>query len=259
MKCFLRVIRRSSLQTISIVCLLCVSTAVYSEIEKTLKFIPDRFDFGRIKEDNGKVERMVKAINISSDTTFIISARTSCGCSAAEYSDEAIAPGDTTEVTLTYDPANRPGKFLKTARFFTGQERIGNSIKMTGTVIPSKKNLDFAYPDKAGNLRMSTLFINAGELSQNEVRPLFVGLYNDSDNPLPVSVVTDTGALEAAIMPDTIEAYGIATITLMLKGRNVPVGTTEINYKVALVNTAGCDTIVSIPVIGRFAKINLTQ
>ena len=92
-----------------------------AQMEKTLRFIPDRVDFGMVREEDGKVSRTVKAVNISSDSTFIISARTSCGCSAAEYPDSVIAPGDTTEVTLTYDPLNRPGIFLKTVRFFTVQ------------------------------------------------------------------------------------------------------------------------------------------
>ncbi len=154
------------MQAIAIASLLAISPAAYSQIEKTLKFIPDKVDFGNIKEENGKVSREVKAVNISPDTTFIISARTSCGCSAAEYSEEKLAPGDTTVVTLTYDPTNRPGKFLKTARFFTGNERIGNSIKLSGTVIPSKKNLDNAYSEKAESLRLSSILVNAGEVAR---------------------------------------------------------------------------------------------
>lgn len=241
---------RCALQAIAIVCLLALSPAAYAQMEKTLKFIPDKVDFGTIREENGKVSRKVKAVNISTDTTFIISARTSCGCSAAEYSEEKLAPGDTTIVTITYDPTNRPGKFLKTARFFTGKERIGNSIKISGTVVPSKKNLDKAYPEKAGSLRMSSLMINAGEVARTEARPLFIGLYNDSEKPLVISASTDAAALEAGIAPDTIEPFGIGTLTLMLKARNIPSTETEILYKAHLLNASTSDTITSIPVIG---------
>lgn len=246
MKDFLKK-NRHSLQAISIACFLALAPAAYSQIEKTLKFFPEKVDFGLIREENGKVSKIVKAVNISPDSTYIISSRTSCGCSAAEYSDQMLAPGDTTEVTITYDPLNRPGKFLKTAKFFTGKERIGNSIKLSGTVIPSRKSLDTAYPEAVGVLRLSTLFVNAGEMSRVEARPLFVGLYNDSDDPLVVSVSTDANALEAALLPDTIEPYGVSTLSLMLKARLVPSSETEILCKTHLM--AGSDTLLSIPVI----------
>ena len=242
--------RKHPLHAIAAVCLLALSPVAYSQIEKSLQFIPDKVDFGVIREENGKVSRKVKAVNISPDTTYIISARTSCGCSAAEYSEEMIAPGDTTEVTVSYDPTNRPGKFQKTARFFTGKERIGNSIKLNGTVIPSKRNLNKAYPEKSGVLRLSTLMLNASEVSRTEARPLFVGLYNDSDAPLALIASTDADALEAGLAPDTIEPFGIATLTLMLKGRNIPASDTEILYKAHLIDTSSSDTIISIPVVG---------
>lgn len=238
------------LQAITIVCLLALSSMAYSQIEKSLQFIPDKVDFGTIREENGKVSRKVKAVNISPDSTCIVSARTSCGCSAAEYSEDMLAPGDTAEVIISYDPTNRPGKFQKTARFFTGKERIGNSIKLSGTVIPSKKNLDKAYPEKGGVLRLTALLLNVGEVSRTEARPLFVGLYNDSDAPLALAASTDADALEAGLTPDTIEPFGIATLTLMLKGRNIPSADSEILYKAHLVNTSTSDTLLSIPVVG---------
>ncbi len=239
---------RTSLWSISMLCVMALTPAAFAQIEKTLEFIPDKVDFGKIREEDGKVSREVKAINISNDSTFIISARTSCGCSGVEYPKYVIAPGDTIDVTVTYDPVNRPGKFLKTARFFTGPERISNSIKLSGTVIPSRNNLDKSYPEKSGSLRLSTMMVNAGEMSRTEARPLFVGLYNDSETPLVVTPETDAAALEAGIAPDTIEAYGIGTLTLMLKGRLIPENDKEIFYRAFLVDASAGDTVVSIPV-----------
>lgn len=240
--------KKNQVLSMSFFSLMALASVAYAEVEKSLRFIPEKVDFGLIKEEDGKVTRKVKAINITQDSTFIISARTSCGCSAAEYPQGIIAPGDTVEVSLTYDPVNRPGKFLKTARFFTGEDRIGNSIKICGTVLPSRENLDKAYPDRAGALRLSTMLINAGEISRKEARPLFIGLYNDSDVPLALEAFSDTDALEAALTPDTIEAYGVATLSLMLKGRKIPDNETEILYRSSLIDKATGDTVVTIPV-----------
>lgn len=223
-----------------------------SGVTPSLKFIPEKVDFGIIREEDGVVKKIVKAVNVSSDSTFIISARTSCGCSAVDYSQEMIAPGDTAEVVVIYDPANRPGKFLKTARFFTGEERIGNSIKLVGTVIPDKKNLDLVYPDSADCLRLSTRFVDAGEISRMEARPLFVGIYNDSATPIPLSVATDSDALEAALLPDTIEPYGVATLTLMLKGRLIPANLQDLRYQAHIM--CDTDTLLSLPVLSRVRR-----
>lgn len=245
-------IRNTLLKGLGLGCAVAATLAwpVRADMEKTLRFIPETVDFGVIREEDGSVRRQVKAVNISSDSTFIISARTSCGCSAAEYSEAAIAPGDTTIVTVSYDPTNRPGKFLKTARFFTGEERIGNSLKMSGMVIPSRRNLNKAYPEKAGVLRLSTPMVTVGEITRKEARPLFVGFYNDSDKPLPLTVETDATPLEGAFAPDTIEPYGIATLSLMIKGRDIPAGEKEIAYKATVKNASTGATIVVVPVVG---------
>lgn len=232
-----------------------LAPSAYAQMEKTLRFIPDKVDFGTVREEDGKISRTVKAVNVSPDSTFIISARTSCGCSAAEYSDEMLAPGDTTEVTLTYDPVNRPGRFLKTAKFFTGSERISNSIKLSGNVIPSRKNLERTYPERVGQLRLTAAILNAGEMRRSDAKPMFVGIYNDSDRALPVKAETDALALEGTLMPDTIEPYGVATLSLMLKGRHIPEKDNDFLYKTYLINPESGDTILCLPV-GGMVKAN---
>lgn len=227
----------------------------HAQIEKSLKFIPQNIDFGVIRETNGKVTKTVKAINVSSDSTFIISARTSCGCSEAEYDGRMLAPGDTTTVSITYDPTNRPGKFQKSAKIFTGRDRVSNMFRISGIVIPSKKNLDKAYPEKAGNLRLSTSIVAIGEMRHAETKPIFIGIYNDSDQPMTLKADSYNEALEATLQPDTIEPFGIATLSIMLKGRNIPSATTNFKYSVALKDPSG-ETLVSIPIGGTINDLN---
>lgn len=247
-----KVLKRAVAPLAILCCAMPVALApkAHAQMEKTLRFVPDKVDFGMVREEDGKVSRTVKAVNISPDSTFIISARTSCGCSAAEYSEDVLAPGDTTEVTLTYDPANRPGKFLKTVKFFTGKERIGNSIKLSGHVIPSRRNLDRTYPEQVGQLRLTSMFLSAGEMTRSEAKPLFVGIYNDSGHALSVKAETDATALEATLMPDTIEPFGVATLSLMLKGRLLPEKDNQFLYKTYLLNQESGDTILCLPVGG---------
>lgn len=222
----------------------------YGQIEKTLKFIPETLDFGTIRETGGKVTKTVKAVNISANPTFIISARTSCGCSEAEYDGRMLAPGDTAIVKITYDPTNRPGKFNKSAKIFTGRERISNLLRISGNVIPSAANLDKAYPERSGDLRLSTRIVSVGEIRRTESRPIFIGIYNDSDKPLPLRAESDSGALEATLQPDTIEPYGIATLSMMLKGRNIGNEVTDFKYTATVTDTSTNRVLVEIPIGG---------
>lgn len=222
----------------------------HAQTENTLRFIPEELDFGTIREENGKVTKNVKAVNISNAPTFIISARTSCGCSSLEYPEKQLAPGDTALISVTYNPQNRPGKFQKTAKLYTGEERIGNTFRLKGNVIPGTKSLNRSYPEKSGILRLSTKMIDAGEVSRQEARPLFVGIYNDSDKPLKMRVCTDGKPLEAALSPDSIGPNEISAMTMMLKAREIKGNTKEIHYKVFIINRESGDTITSIPVGG---------
>lgn len=239
--------------------LLTVAAAAYmpadavAQILKSLQFIPENVDFGNIREADGKVSRSVKAVNISSEPTFIISARTSCGCSEAVFDGRMLAPGDTTEITVAYDPTGRPGRFQKTAKIFTGKERVSNSFRLSGNVIPSAATLDRSYPAKAGQLRLSTALVNVGDMKRDITKPLFVGIYNGSDAPVALRVESDSDALECTLRPDTIEPYGTATVTMMLKGRLIPASTKDFTFKATLTDAATGRTLIAIPAGGTMA------
>lgn len=232
----------------SVVAILAFTSTVCAEITSPLRFIPEHLDFGMIREDDGKVKKSLLAVNSTSDTTFVISARTSCGCTGVEYDSSLIAPGDTTNITITYDATNRPGKFLKTIKIFTGSERIPNTCKIKGLVIPSKKNLDRTYPEKAEGLRLTTLIVNTGEIRADETRPLFIGIYNDSDSILSLKGESDNDALSINIMPDTIEPNSISTATLKIRARDIR--EQEFDFKAKIIDAETGKTLATIPIGG---------
>lgn len=240
--------RMAAMFAITSISMLANTFTATGQTASSLRFIPESLDYGMIRETDGEVTRKVKAVNATSDTTFVISARTSCGCSSVDYNSDPIAPGDTTEVYITYDPTNRPGKFLKTIKIYTGKERVPNTFKIHGTVIPSKKHLDKTYPEKAGTLRLTTLLVNCGELRPNEVRPYFVGIYNDSDSPIALKCDSDSERLEVSLLPDTIEPNSISTVTMKL--RTGEIKQNEFNYNAYIIDAETGKALVKIPIGG---------
>lgn len=227
-----------------------LSLSSFSQIEKSLEFIPNELDFGYIREADGPVTRNVKAVNISQEPTFIISARTSCGCSDAQYDAKTIAPGDSTTVSITYDPTNRPGKFRKSAKIFTGKERISNTFHIFGNVIPSENSLENTYPVKAGDLRFSTKIINTPELKRTETRPLYIKAYNNSDSPVSVILDSDCDALEVKQQPTIVPPYEVGTLSIMLRGALIGKGTGDFKGNVRVCESESGKEILSIPVGG---------
>lgn len=220
------------------------------DTDRTLEFIPDTFDFGQIREEDGKAEAEIKAVNISSDTTAITSVRTSCGCTQASYTEGVLAPGDTAAISFSYNPANRPGKFEKTIKVFTGADRIRNTFTIKGNVSPSRESLIKAYPHEAGGLRLSSTIIDAGKVHKDELVPLFIGIHNPQEREVALRCASDAPALEVSLLPDTLQKGEIGALTMVLKARKLPPATKEILQKAYIIDAMTSDTLVSIPVGG---------
>lgn len=231
-----------------------ISTAMAPDPEETFQFIPSAFDFGSIREDDGEVSAIVKAVNVSPDTTFITSVRTSCGCTGATYTDRILAPGDTAEIAVSYNPENRPGRFLKTIKIFSGPDRASSAFKIKGNVVPSEKSISKSYPHRIGDLHFSTTLADAGVLSQGEVKPLFIGIYNTGDRPLALKADADNLAIEPKVVPDTLEANSPGTITIMIKSRKLTPMGKEFRHNVYLIDSERADTLATIPVGGSLIK-----
>ena len=74
-----------------------------------LRCEPTSFDLGTMSEENAAVSRTFTLYNVSNKAVRIERVRTTCGCTSATFDSTAIAPGKKTQITLTYNPKNRPG------------------------------------------------------------------------------------------------------------------------------------------------------
>ena len=83
------------------------------------------FDFGIIKEANGKVSHTF-VIHNSGDAPLVITrVATPCAC---------IAPGKEGKITVTYNPAGRPGPFYKNIAIYSNGKDGAFTLRIKGTV-----------------------------------------------------------------------------------------------------------------------------
>ena len=66
------------------------------------------FDFGTVPNDT-LVSQVFQVRNAGRGTLEILGTSTSCGCTTAEMDDHRLAPGETSDLTVTYDPQAHDG------------------------------------------------------------------------------------------------------------------------------------------------------
>ena len=80
-------------------------------------------DFGTIKEGD-VVETSFAFTNTGKSDLIILDARGSCGCTVPEYpKNTPIVPGETREIKVKFDSANKPGNQTKTVTLTNNTER----------------------------------------------------------------------------------------------------------------------------------------
>lgn len=103
-----------------------------------MEFKESLFDFGNIKENGGPVTHEFVFVNNGTAPLVINSARAECGCTKPEFPEQAIAPGKSGVIKVTYNPLGRPGGFTKSVTV-RGNGNPGKVVlKIRGTVLPQQ-------------------------------------------------------------------------------------------------------------------------
>ena len=90
-------------------------------------------DFGEIPQGN-PVEAEFTLTNKNSDVLLITEVKTTCGCTAAGYSQDPILPGESTTIKATYN-AKKEGQINKTIKVYTNLNENFIPLKIEGKVV----------------------------------------------------------------------------------------------------------------------------
>jgi hypothetical protein len=95
------------------------------------------FDFGDIKQGD-KVTHTFVLSNGGGDLLKISNVKASCGCTAAAPEKNELAPGESTNLNVTFNSAGRRGKQSKTVRIYSNDpENPEMLLSITGNVVLS--------------------------------------------------------------------------------------------------------------------------
>ncbi len=148
---------------------------------------------GTIHETDGVQQRSFWLRNDGQQTVVLKQGFTSCGCTQIEAAlDSQVLPGDSTSVTLRFNPRHKGGEFheLGTVTYVPlAQQDDKRSLKhvemaLTGTCITSEETLLKQFPIRINDqLRLSTNRFDIGYLKrgQSKKRSVVV-LHRDEGN-----------------------------------------------------------------------------
>lgn len=119
--------------------------ATFAFAQPKIQFDQTTYDFGQIHEENGKVTARFNFTNVGTEDLILKSVRPGCGCTAANYTKTAIAPGQQGFIDATYNPSGRPGTFNKNIKVTTNEPEMlvekptPHMIFIKGKVTPRPK------------------------------------------------------------------------------------------------------------------------
>ena len=104
-----------------------------------IKFDTRTYDFGKVKQDKGKIEATFNFTNTGTDTLKILNVRASYGCTSTNWTQEPVLPNKKGIIKAVYDTKNKSGEFQKNI-FVTTNDPLNVRIILTvkGEVVSKK-------------------------------------------------------------------------------------------------------------------------
>ncbi len=171
-------------KNITVFLLLFLPIMLFSQ-SRALKFTKTIHNFGTIKEEKGLVTHTFEFENKGNTPVLVNAADVSCGCTTPIWTKEPVLPNKRGVVKISYNPANRPGKFSKA---ITVKTNVGSQVlRVTGVVTPRPKTLAEIYPKKMGKLRLTTSYAMFNEIGNNQNKTIDIKVVNDSNEDIDIS------------------------------------------------------------------------
>lgn len=167
--------------TLIILAILSISAAA---AQGRITWLETEHDFGVFNESEGNKTCTMRFVNTGNRHIAILSARASCGCTQPKYPKEAIAPGDTAQIEITYMPEGRPGRFEKIVTVIDNTSNHKSRLTIKGVVVGTSKTITSHYPIDGGSIRLKRDIIPFKEVMKIRNKTEFIDAYNISTDTL---------------------------------------------------------------------------
>lgn len=202
------------LQTLTILSLLAVISIGFVQAQAKITFENTKHNFGSFMEAAGVQTTTFKFKNAGTSPLILNSVRASCGCTTPKWTRDPIAPNGSGEITVSYNPKNRPGSFNKSVTVSSNAETATVVLTISGQVQQREKTLAEKYPRQIGALRAVSNHISFAQIKQGAIETKELELVNDTDEAIKVEYQKVPAHLTVKVEPETIPANGRGTLSV---------------------------------------------
>ena len=192
--------------------------------QPVITFERTEHDFGKINEADGKVTTIFTFKNEGMEPLVLSNVRASCGCTTPKWPRQPIEAGQTGEITVTYNPNGRPGRFTKTGTITSNATEPTTRVTIKGEVIPKPVKPVDNYPVKMGDLSLKNKSVDFGKLNDHAEKTQEIEYANQTDHEITVDIVPAKGQgkhLQAIVTLATVQPKQTGKIQIVLQTENM--------------------------------------
>lgn len=169
------------------------------------RFAEKEHNFGTFRESDGIVSHEFRFINEGNIPVTISNVTSNCGCTVSSWTSEPVLPGNSGTITVNYDPADRPGTFVRPVTVISNAETTSITLVIKGVVIPVDKPEE-VYKYKTGDLMLSSIYASFGEIYKGNTKKQTVRILNTGNEILKVEFPSLPRHISIRIIPESLEA-----------------------------------------------------
>lgn len=201
-----------------LVCLVISLTAMSQKA--VISFDEKNKDFGKINEEDGKVTHVFEFKNKGATPLVINRVQASCGCTTPTWTKEPIEPGKAGSITVTYNPAGRPGPFTKTITVNSNSTEEEVVLIIKGEVIPKQSSENNPYPVSMNGLVAKSRVVQMNNVDKGRSQVRTLDIKNSTNSNIKPTIENLPMYLTAVITPETLKPSQEGKITFTLNSKN---------------------------------------
>lgn len=236
------------IQKISITLIIALLWLFSLESHAQLVFEPAEWNFGTIREVDGRVSHTFTGENRGENPIVILDVITSCGCTVPQFTRRPILAGAKTAITVTFDPTNRSGIFNKELAVYSSERKKIATLTIRGRIEERPKSIEDLYPIAIGKgLRLNISHCSFAYIYPEQLEMCVIGYTN-----------TSSVSLSLELRPQ--KSTGLLSVSAPRQIRAGESGTINLSYRVPTKPShyGTLDDVLAIYVDGVASKIPIT-
>ncbi len=184
-----------------------------------ISFKESNFDFGTIKEANGKVTHRFEFSNTGAAPLILSNVKASCGCTTPKWTNTPVPAGEKGFIDVTFNPRGYRS-FTKSIRVNSNGEPPVLTLIIKGSVEPKVSSKPNYFKYDIGGLKLRNRHVAFGKINKGESQKKTIDVLNSTNKPMTVGFNSVPSNLTIKMDPAIIPPKKQARITLTYNSSN---------------------------------------